>query len=75
MKTEYQKCKVTIELEDGVKAEFVAVLHVRERRVPFDPQPSHHYNHDGKWNGMKLPEPPQWNIEGTTLGAMVMTTK
>lgn len=69
MKNEYQKAKVTIELEDGQKVEFAAALRTRERNY-FDLPPP---GLDGRWNGVKLPDPPKWNFEGTTLGEIALT--
>jgi len=69
----FQKAKVTIELEDGSKTEFVAVLHVRETIPCFDGPLAPEFAHDGKWRNDRLPEPPKWEISGRTIGQFVLT--
>ena len=72
MKNDYQKAKVTIELEDGQKLTFVAYIRTQER-TPFDLPLPDVLRHDGKWRGDKLPDPPKLNFEGTTIGEMTIT--
>jgi hypothetical protein len=67
-----QRAKITIELEDGTVAAFVAALSIRQvpndewDRVPIL---------DQRWRGAILPPSPRWDLEGSTLGNMTLTIR
>ena len=72
MTTNSQKAKVSIELENGDKVEFVAILNIRK----FSKLESDYYytpESDLQWHGEKLPDPPRWNIRGSTIGVLTFT--
>ena len=63
-----KRAKITIELESGDAVSFVAIITTHECPKLEGIEPG---SIAQRWNGEKL-EPPRWDFEGTTIGAMTM---
>jgi hypothetical protein len=73
MEPTHHKAKITIELEDGTKAEFVSLMPVfKSIEEPWN-YPDH--LSDKRWNGVQLPEPPRWEFRGTSVGDITVTIR
>lgn len=67
MHNQPQRAKITIELESGDTATFVAILTTHERPKLEGLEPD---SIGQRLGGQRLADPPRWDFEGTTIGAM-----
>lgn len=73
MNKNIRDAKITIEFDDGLKAEFAARVKLYDFREE-ELRPAVIYN-DNYWQRMRLPDPPLWKIQGHSFGDIMLTIK